>query len=356
MLAPPKILIVDDRIENLITLDHLLSEFNVTLIRATSGEQALAHTLDNDFALVLLDVRMPTMDGYEVAELMRGNKKTRNIPIIFITAESSADANIFKGYQSGAVDYLVKPLNADIFSSKISVFLQLYEQKHALHQKNIEFDHKLAELEELQQQLEETNQQLLMLSTLDGLTGLVNRRKFDEIFSDEWQRASRSATAMAVIMMDIDCFKMFNDTFGHQQGDNCLLSVASTLKGMDLRHLDKIARIGGEEFAVILPETDSNGAMLVAERIRKTIEALKIPHSKASGNPWVTASFGVSSIIPHRGCNPRVLMETADRALYESKHKGRNCCSEKQIIDANIVSIELDAEPMIKQKRLIVAI
>jgi diguanylate cyclase (GGDEF)-like protein len=329
----PQILIVDDRIENLITLEHLLDQFNLKLVRAMSGEEALGHTLDNDFALVLLDVRMPGMDGYEVAELMRGNKKTRQIPIIFVTAESSADAHIFKGYESGAVDYLIKPLNADIFRSKVGVFVELYQQKQALRQKTIEFDQQLAELEELQQQLEETNEQLLLLSTTDGLTGLINRRKFEEIFAEEWQRASRSETSMSVIMLDIDGFKMYNDTFGHHQGDNCLRNIASTLKNMDMRYLDKVARIGGEEFAVILPGTDSKGAMLVAERIRKTIQDLKIPHNEASGNPWVTASFGVSSTIPHWKLKPIVLMKTVDKALYESKNKGRNCCSEKQIIE-----------------------
>ena len=336
MLTPPQILIVDDKIENLITLEHLLDQFNVKLIRATSGEEALGHTLDNDFALVLLDVRMPGMDGYEVAELMRGNKKTRQIPIIFVTAQSGADAHIFKGYESGAVDYLIKPLNSEIFRSKVAVFLELYEQKQALHQKNREYDQKLAELEELQQELEETNEQLLMLSATDGLTGLVNKRKFEAIFSDEWQRASRAEKYMAVIMLDIDCFKMYNDTFGHQLGDDCLRRVAASLKEMNLRHIDKIARIGGEEFAVILPETDAQGAMLVAERLREAIAALQIPHNEASGHPWVTASFGISAVIPHRKLNPSVLMDTADKALYASKHKGRNCCSEMQIVDDGI--------------------
>ncbi len=333
IVSKPKILIVDDRIENLITLEHLLDQFNVELIRATSGEEALAHTLDNDFALVLLDVRMPGMDGYEVAELMRGNKKTRQIPIIFVTAQSGADAHIFKGYESGAVDYLVKPLNAVIFRSKVGVFIELYQQKQALRQKTIEFDQKLAELEELQQQLEETNEQLLMLSTTDGLTGLINKRKFEEIFAEEWQRASRSEKTMSVIMLDIDAFKMYNDTFGHHQGDDCLRSIAGTLKGIDLRHLDKVARIGGEEFAVILPETDAKGAMLVAERIRKAIEALELPHSKESGRPWVTASFGIAAVTPNKNLKPSILMETADKALYESKNKGRNRCSEKQVFE-----------------------
>lgn len=355
-MLTPQILIVDDRIENLITLEHLLDQFNVKLIRASSGEEALGHMLDHDFSLVLLDVQMPGMDGYEVAELMRGNKKTRHIPIIFVTAQSSADAHIFKGYKSGAVDYLIKPLNSDIFCSKVGIFLKLYEQKRALHQKNREFDQQLVELEALQLQLEETNKQLLILSTTDGLTGLINKRKFEEIYAEEWQRSSRSKKPMAVIMLDIDSFKIYNDTFGHQKGDDCLRRVTSRLKEIGLRYLDKIARIGGEEFAVILPETDAKGAMLVAERLRKAIEELKISHNETSGHLWVTASFGISSIIPDQKLNPSVLMETADKALYKSKHKGRNRCSDIQIVEHGIAKINHQAMHEMKQGGLILAL
>jgi len=324
-----KILIVDDKLENLITLERLLEQFDVDLVRAFSGKEALAHLLDTDFALVLLDVKMPDMDGYEVAELMRGNRRTKHIPIIFVTAESRGDELIFKGYEAGAVDYLLKPLNAAIFRSKVSVFIELYSQKHALKLKTLEFDQKLAELEELQQQLEETNEQLLMLSTTDGLTSLYNRRKFDDIYMEEWQRASRSQQPLSLVMLDIDHFKLYNDTYGHHMGDDCLRSIASALKAMDIRHLDKVARIGGEEFAVILPETGAEGAMLVAERIRITIEELNIPHETPFSR--VTASFGVSSVVPKRKLAPNILIKSVDDALYESKRNGRNGSTLKQL-------------------------
>ncbi len=327
MKDKPKLLIVDDKVENLIALENLLDQFDCDLIRAQSGEEALAQTLDHDFALVLLDVQMPDMDGYEVAELLRGNKKTRNIPIIFVTASSATEAHIFKGYEAGAVDYLTKPLNTNVFRSKVGVFLELYEQKAALSRKTIEFDQKLAELEELQQQLEETNEQLLLLSTTDGLTGLTNKRKFEEIFLEEWQRAIRSNTPVSVIMLDIDHFKLYNDTFGHHHGDDCLRDVANALRNVELRHLDRIARIGGEEFAIVLPDTDESGAMLVAEKVRMTIEMLQIPHSESTGNPYVTASLGICSVVPVKEMNPRMLMECTDRALYRSKANGRNCCT-----------------------------
>ncbi len=176
----------------------------------------MAHTLDHDFALILLDVQMPGMDGYEVAELMRGgNKKNKHIPIIFVTAASKASSHIFKGYESGAVDYLLKPLIPIVFQSKVGVFIELFAQKEALREKTQEFDRKLVELEELQQQLEETNEQLLMLSTTDGLTGLLNRRRFDEVFNEEWKRGGiRSQSSLSLIILDIDHFKAYNDTYG----------------------------------------------------------------------------------------------------------------------------------------------
>ncbi|MDX1301585.1 diguanylate cyclase domain-containing protein [Photobacterium sp.] len=322
----PKILIVDDRPENLLALEGLLEQFNIDLIKANSGEEALAHTLDHEFALILLDVQMPGMDGYEVAELMRGNKKNRHIPIIFVTAASKASAHVFKGYESGAVDYLFKPLVPMVFQSKVGVFIELFQQKEALREKTQEFNRKLVELEELQQQLEETNEQLLMLSTTDGLTGLLNRRRFDEVFNAEWKRGVRAQRPLSLIMLDIDHFKAYNDTYGHQVGDDCLREVARTLSSIPLRELDKFARIGGEEFAIILPETDSEGAMQVAKRIRESIDILSKPHSSSPSSNYLTVSVGVSTVIPNLKLSSRKLMELADNALYEAKHSGRNCC------------------------------
>jgi len=326
IMAIPKILIVDDRPENLLALEGLLDQFHIELIKANSGEEALAHTLDHDFALILLDVQMPGMDGFEVAELMRGNKKNKHIPIIFVTAASKASSHIFKGYESGAVDYLLKPLIPIVFQSKVGVFIELFAQKEALREKTQEFDRKLVELEELQQQLEETNEQLLMLSTTDGLTGLLNRRRFDEVFNEEWKRGIRSQSSLSLIILDIDHFKAYNDTYGHQVGDDCLREVTRTLSNIPLREMDKLARIGGEEFAIILPETDAEGAMQAAKRVRESIDELAIPHSSSASHRHLTISVGVSTVIPKAELSSRKLMEAADMALYEAKHTGRNCC------------------------------
>jgi len=322
-MKPAKILIVDDRPENLLTLEGLLDDHHAEPVRALSGEKALAATLDHDFALVLLDVQMPGMDGYEVAELMRGNKKTRHIPIIFVTATLNAEAQIFRGYESGAVDYLAKPFNPMVLNSKVGVFIELYQHKAALEEKTIEFNQKLVELEELQQQLEETNEQLLLLSTTDSLTGLYNRRRFDELCSEEWKRCQRNNHPLSMLILDIDYFKVYNDTFGHSAGDECLQAVATTLTNSLLRDIDNIARIGGEEFAVILPNADLEGARLVAERIRLAVASLDLEQSTSTG---LTISVGVASMIPSNDNSIKELLSAADMALYTAKDQGRNRC------------------------------
>lgn len=322
-MKPAKILIVDDRPENLLTLEGLLDDHHVEPVRALSGEEALAATLDHDFALVLLDVQMPGMDGYEVAELMRGNKKTRHIPIIFVTATLNAEAQVFRGYESGAVDYLAKPFNPMVLNSKVGVFIELFQHKAALEEKTIEFNQKLVELEELQQQLEETNEQLLLLSATDSLTGLYNRRRFDELCGEEWNRCQRNNHPLSMLILDIDYFKVYNDTYGHSAGDECLKAVATTLTNSLLRDIDNIARIGGEEFAVILPNADLEGARLVAERIRTAVASLELKQSASTG---LTISIGVASMIPSDENSITQLLSAADTALYTAKNQGRNRC------------------------------
>jgi len=323
-----KILIVDDRPENLLTLESLLDSPELVLIRANSGEEALTQTLDHDFALVLMDVQMPGMDGYETAELMRGNKRTRHIPIIFVTAELSNMNQIFRGYESGAVDYLFKPLDENVFKSKVGIFLDLFRQKSQLEEKTRELDAKVAELEELQQQLEETNEQLRLLSSMDGLTGLLNRRRFDELLEEEWQRNLRHKTPLSLLMVDIDHFKDYNDNYGHIQGDNCLKMVAHGLANSLQRHVDKVSRYGGEEFAVILPSTDAEGAYTVAQRMRADIEEMNIEHCASGTCASVTVSIGVSSLVPTTEILSTRLVNAADQGLYKAKESGRNrCCT-----------------------------
>jgi len=320
-----KILIVDDRPENLLVLESLLDEPDIELIKADSGNEALRKILDHEFALVLLDVQMPDMDGYEVAELLRGNKKTRHVPIIFVTAKNKEDASIFKGYDSGAVDYLFKPLEPVILKSKVGVFLELFRHKEELLAKTHELDRRLADLEELKQLLEQTNEQLTHLSKKDGLTGLLNRRSFDETVEREWQRGLRNKQSLALLLVDIDYFKAYNDTYGHTMGDEALKAVADTLSGSAQRYVDRVARYGGEEFVVILPDTDLYGAEVIAERICNAVYSLHIPHKGAKERDRLTVSVGASAIVPRSDLSILDSIELADAKLYEAKEAGRNC-------------------------------
>lgn len=319
-----KILAVDDRPENLLAIEALLDGPEVEVVRATSGEEALAKMLEHDFALVLLDVQMPEMDGFEAAQLMRGHKNTRNVPIIFATAISKEQKHIFKGYDSGAVDYMFKPLDPDILRSKVAVFLQLHRQRKALQDKTVELDAKVCELEEVRRQLERSNAMLERLSTIDGLTGVYNRRRFDEVLDLEWRRAIRTQSPLSLIIIDLDCFKNYNDRYGHLAGDACLRQVAETMNDVLKRPSDMMARYGGEEFAAVLPGIGLDHAAQLAEQMRAAIETLQIDHACSFTSEVVTVSMGVASMIPKRDALPSVLIAASDTALYEAKQTGRN--------------------------------
>lgn len=301
------ILLVDDKYENLLVLESLLESSIINIFKATSGNQALGLMLEHDFAVILLDVQMPEMDGFEVAELMRKNEKTRCIPIIFVTAINTDDEYIYKGYEIGAVDYLFKPLNPIVLISKINIFLELYRNKK--------------ELEKSKQKIEMQNERLKQVSIRDGLTKLFNHKHLHEILQREFALAIRSRSSLSCFMIDLDYFKDVNDTFGHSFGDFVLQEFASRL--IDLtRQTDIVARYGGEEFVVLLPQTDLNGAQVLAEKIRSKSEIYEYhteEHSKR-----VPISIGISSFPVHPLNNAPDLIELADRALYRAKTGGRN--------------------------------
>ncbi|MFZ5425476.1 MAG: diguanylate cyclase domain-containing protein [Thermodesulfobacteriota bacterium] len=325
-MSEVKVLAVDDKPENLLVLEELLDGPGVTVIRALSGNDALALTLDHDLALILLDVQMPGMNGFEIAELLRGNARTRTIPIIFVSAENRERHDVFKGYDAGAVDYLVKPIEPRLLKNKVGVFLELARQRNELRAKTLELDAKISEMEELQQQLEEKNEQLKLLSCLDGLTGVVNRRRFDEILGDEWKRAQRNGSTLSLILADVDFFKDYNDNYGHVAGDECLRRVAKALSGTVRRQIDTLARYGGEEFAAILPETSQEGAEMVVRHMQEAVSKLEIPHNFSKAGDSITFSFGICSVVPERDMTAMTLVKAADRAMYEAKQAGRNRC------------------------------
>ena len=231
------ILLVDDRPENLLALETILKRPGLNLLKASSGNEALGMVLDHDFALILLDVQMPEMDGFETAELMRGNDETRHIPIIFVTAINKEQKHVFKGYEAGAVDYLFKPLDPDILQGKVNIFLDLYQQKRGLKEATRDLADSIKELESSKGVIEKKNRQLNDLSIRDGLTGLYNHRHMDIVAKQEFERAARYETDLSCLLMDLDYFKEVNDTFGHAFGDVVLKEFASRVK-QNLRKTD----------------------------------------------------------------------------------------------------------------------
>jgi diguanylate cyclase (GGDEF)-like protein len=289
-----KVLIVEDTTLNIQVLNELLHN-DCRVFFATNGPDALhlIPTLNPD--LILLDIMMPGMDGYEVCRRLKAEPDLKEIPVIFITALTQ-EANESEGLELGAVDYITKPFNPAIVRLRIKNQLELKRQRDLLSR----------------------------LSTLDGLTGIANRRALDDSLEREWRRATRSGRPLAVIMLDIDFFKNYNDTYGHGRGDECLRQVATALAETLERPADLACRYGGEEFVGVLPDTDLQGATVIAERVATAVRTLAIPHSASSVAPHVTVSIGVSVIQPAAGSHPNALLETADRHLYKAKREGRD--------------------------------
>ena len=314
-----KILIVDDVEANLLSFSAILAKEKLQILEANSGSAALKILMKEDIDIVLLDVQMPDINGFEVAQLMRENKRTMNIPIIFITAISKEEQYMFKGYELGAVDYLYKPISNDLLRSKVKVFVKLQLQSKIIEIKSNELEIKIMELEKVKKELHN-------LTCTDQLTEITNRRGFDEAFGLAWRRAIRNGSSVTLLMIDIDNFKNYNDTYGHVEGDVCLKKVARRIADTLLRPFDQVARYGGEEFVVLLPETDLNGGEKIAEDIRHNIETMNIENKKDGTSDVVTVSIGVASVIPGAGDEKESLTKWADGAMYQAKESGRNRC------------------------------
>lgn len=289
-----KILIVDDTIANIQILSASLKADYEVLV-ATNGRKALS-ILESEFPdVILLDIIMPEMDGYEVCGKLKENPLTRSIPVIFITAMTETEDEA-KGLKLGAIDYITKPFSMSLVKARIKNHINLKKYQ----------DH------------------LEKLSLIDGLTGIANRRSFDEHLNKEWRRSARIPRHLSAIMMDIDYFKLYNDAYGHVKGDECLRKVAAALRNAVDRPGDMVARYGGEEFACILPDTNEEGAVSIARRMQEEVASLCMPHRNSTVSRFVSLSFGVSTIIPSCNTPPSNLIEFADKLLYEAKQAGRN--------------------------------
>jgi len=268
-----------------------------------------------DIDLILLDIVMPDMDGIELCHIVKASEH-KDIPIVMSSAIDEAQL-LEVAFDAGAIDYLTKPLSKIELLARVRSILKL--KKETDRRKVREF-----ELLELNKELDIANDRLKQLSALDGLTGISNRRSFDERMEEEWGRERRSVAPLSLIFLDIDFFKPYNDTYGHLAGDECLVSVARSLKKTLHRPADFLARYGGEEFVVILPETNEDGAIKIAEDLRGAVDSMGMKHETSRAADHVTVSLGTATMVPSKGTEPSDLIDAADKALYGAKEEGRN--------------------------------
>ncbi|HSH45516.1 MAG TPA: diguanylate cyclase [Longimicrobiales bacterium] len=296
----PRILVVDDNPDNLEIISARLKFRGYDVCVADRGDKAIKLVTSDHPDLILLDIMMPDMDGYEVARRIRDRDDLPYIPIIVVTARDSTEDKV-TGLDAGADDYLTKPINFPELEARVRSMLRI---------------------KRLQDQLEETNRELEKLSISDGLTGLFNHRHMHELLQEEFERSSRTGEPLTVAMFDLDRFKQVNDTHGHQAGDKVLQELADILRET-AREIDKLGRYGGEEFMVILPDSDSEAGHTFAERVRANVEKQRFEIG-ADQPLRMTISAGIATYPDDAADGARRLVHYADQALYSAKNSGRN--------------------------------
>lgn len=311
------VLLVDDQAMVAEGIRRMLAtESDINFFYCEDPSNAINQALDVDATIVLQDLVMPDIDGMTLVRFFRANNLTKDVPIIVLSSKDDPKIKS-DAFSNGANDYLVK------LPDKIELVARIRAHtKHYLMQ--LERDAAFFALREMQKQLEKSNAELQRLSSLDGLTGIPNRRQFDETLKHEWQRAQRESTPLSLVLIDIDYFKLYNDTYGHQRGDECLKRVAVVLAESVSRPSDLVARYGGEEFVAVLPCINADGAEKMAERFRRAVQALEITHDASEAGAYVTISAGVATLVPSPANTLESFIETADRALYQAKEQGRN--------------------------------
>lgn len=320
------VLVVDDSTFNLNMLADVVDGSGHKLVLAKSGKQAFKCIELEKPDLILLDVVMPEMDGYHVCSHLKQDPKLKDIPIIFLTSRSHPE-DIVKGFEVGGVDYITKPFNKVELTARINTHLSMKKAHDHIKRVNERLRQTLEELHEAtlvikrkNLLLEECNKKLEIASRVDVLTGLYNRRHIVEKIQEEIQRIKRSKSIFSLVLADIDYFKKVNDTYGHDCGDEVLRSVADCLRA-SVREQDVVARWGGEEFLIFLPDTEADGARILAERIRRNLTAKVTQCGRAAIE--TTMTFGVAEIRNNEDIDD--VIKRADNALYAGKKNGRNC-------------------------------
>ncbi|GAX35171.1 response regulator [Nodularia sp. NIES-3585] len=296
------ILIVDDEEFIRMQLRLALKREGYQIAEAQNGREALSLCEQLHPDIILLDAIMPDMDGFECCTRLQSLECNQDIPVLMITGLDD-QVSVDRAFEVGAIDFVTKPIHWPVLRQRVK---------------------RLISQSQLQKLLESANQELQRLVRVDQLTQVANRRRFEEYLDQEWQRMLREQLPISVIIGDVDFFKLYNDTYGHQVGDRCLQQVAQAIKNTIKRPADLVARYGGEEFAVILPHTDIEGAMILAQIICSVVRKLAIPHSNSPVSSYVTISTGVATLIPTLSSNSQELVGMADRALYQAKTAGRD--------------------------------
>ena len=296
-MTPPelqKILIADDDAINRDVLCELLQP-EYTVLLAKNGTQALERATRHVPDLILLDVMMPDVSGFDVLRRLRAAPQTEHISVIFISGLNRPEDEA-GGLKMGASDYIAKPFNATVVLARVALHLQLVRQRRLLEH----------------------------LAHVDGLTELANRRRFDDVYDLEWQRARRNGLPLSLALLDIDSFKQFNDLYGHPAGDRALRAVARVASAHMRRPADLAARYGGEELVLLMPETEAAQALGMMEALREAVAGLHIAHAGSAAAPVITASIGGATLDPSLSESSAALFEAADVQLYRAKQGGRN--------------------------------
>ena len=315
--SPLVALLVDDQPVVEAGLRRMLAdEGDIQLRYCNKASEAVEMACELSPSVILQDLIMPDIDGLTLVRQYRSRPETLETPIIVLSSEEDAKVKA-DAFELGANDYLVK------FPGKHELVARIrYHAKWYVHKQQRDENFRL--IQESQRQLEALNAKLQGLANLDGLTGVANRRYFNERLEIEWRRAMRNRMPVSAIMLDVDFFKRFNDELGHLFGDDCLKRLAGTLEGMCRRSSDLFARFGGEEFVVLLPDTTAEDAARLAEGMRESVEKLQLRHPGSQVSNYVTISLGVACFTPEQGMALKALIDAADKALYQAKHQGRN--------------------------------
>lgn len=322
-IAKENILVVDDTVNNLRLLSTILKRQDYVVREALSGQAALATIHQQIPDLILLDIGMPEMNGYEVCKQLRASEQTANIPVIFISAYDAVMDKV-KGFEVGGVDYITKPFHLAEVVARVENQLNIRRLSRQLQRKNEQLEQEIQERANVESALRIALKQLKTLANLDGLTHIANRRRFDEFLSHHWELGQ----SLALILTDVDYFKAYNDTYGHLEGDRCLQQVAQALQSVLARFLSGqetlLARYGGEEFGILVADAQPSQVIQLAHCCHQKIHRLQIPHQGAVHAPHLTMSFGVAIVQPTPEQSINILIDRADQSLYQAKAEGRD--------------------------------